>query len=163
MLLGMSSILVKADSIFETVFYLDSRNKKLKTLAIQNFRLFFLNDCNYFFFFTDECETDFKHQDIRSSFSSSLFIGTMIIITGTVSLFCSIAFLIIRWKRRQIYLTSKKIPSGLPVSPDNLPPTENGYTHVVARVHPNSQTSYISPTPFGNVVYHHNFVFDHMF
>lgn len=116
----------------------------------------------FFSLFTADCGTHLNHPEIRQDFSNSLII-VPVIITGTISLICTIVFLIIRWKRTKIYLTSKRIPSGLPVSPDNLPPTENGYTHVVSRVHPDGQTSRLSRTQFGNVVYHHNFVFDHTF
>lgn len=72
----------------------------------------------------------------------------------TISIVCVRLLL----NRRRNKETSKPIPANLPVRTDSLLPAENGY--VVARVYPETrQSTFLSCTQFGDVVYHHNFVF----
>ncbi|XP_062576807.1 uncharacterized protein LOC134238705 [Saccostrea cucullata] len=104
----------------------------------------------------DNGKSNGHHPESNFEISILLIIGPVVIFLSLIS---SASVLILWLKRRKIYLKSKRIPSTLPARADGVPPTENGYTHVVTRVFPD--TPYVSRVQFGNVVYHHNFVFDH--
>lgn len=80
------------------------------------------------------------------------------LVCGITSLTVSIVCVRLLLNRRRNKETSKPIPANLPVRTDSLLPAENGY--VVARVYPETRSStFLSCTQFGDVVYHHNFVF----
>lgn len=80
------------------------------------------------------------------------------LVCGITSLTISIVCVRLVLNRRRNKETSKPIPANLPVRTDSLLPAENGY--VVARVYPETRSStFLSCTQFGDVVYHHNFVF----